>query len=236
MNRRALLISGASTVAGLGLLRLHLSRAEQRLAGGAPTRVLVVRSDQRGGSRLTRETLGTRDLPEAYLESRHIPASKRSEVLDARLGVDVRAGETLLWTDLAGLRPRQRQLAQLVPEGMRAFPVAARGLDRLVHPGDRVDVLAAPAARGTRPEGSDVRAIAQNVLVLAVGENLGDDAAAGSTRGGRITLSVTPEQGKRLTAAEIDHELRLSLRNPDDLALHEEGSGAAAIVAGRAER
>jgi Flp pilus assembly protein CpaB len=224
MDRKALLIACAATVAGMLLMRHHLARAERELSGGPTTDVLALTRDVETGERLERAMLTTRPVPERYLESRHIPAGELAEVLDARIGVDGRMGEALLWTDLEVLRERGRQLAELVPEGMRAFSVRSSRLSDLLRPGDRVDVLASDGAGGR-----GARTVAQNLLVLAVGRNLGDGRASGD-RGRRVTLAVSLEQGKRLADAERGSDFHLVLRNPDDVSLAGERAGGAAVV------
>ncbi|MGD8858906.1 MAG: Flp pilus assembly protein CpaB [Myxococcales bacterium] len=224
MDRKALLIACAATVVGTLLMRHHLARAERELSGGPATDVLVLSRDAEAGERVNRDMLTTRPVPERYLESRHIPAHELPQVLDARLGIDGRLGEALLWTDLEVLRERGRQLAELVPEGMRAFSVRSSRLSDLLRPGDRVDVLASDGDGARR-----ARTVAQNLLVLAVGRNLGDGRASGD-RGRRVTLAVSLEQGQLLADAERGSDFHLVLRNPDDVSLAGESAGGAAVV------
>ncbi len=223
MNRKALLVSVLATIAGIVSLRLYMQRFEQEVRGGPTTQVLVLVKDVPAGTRITRDLLGTRALPQAYLESRHIPARDLDKVRGARLGVAGRANEALLFSDLASMREPPRQLSSLVPEGMRAFSLELRdgGFDALLSPGDRVDVLLARAQEREAEPSQGVQTIAQNLLVLAVGQDLGGiDPARGpeGARSGQVTLSVTPAQGARLAQAEGRGELRLFLRNPDDVA------------------
>jgi pilus assembly protein CpaB len=228
MDRRALWISAVATLLGALALWLYMRRLEQEVSGGPATQVLVLARDAQQGAPVVRELLGERALPEAYLESRHIKARDADQVLGARLGVDVRAGETLLWSDLGGLRDRGRQLSELIPDGMRAIAIELRsgGLDALLNAGDRVDVLS--TARRMAPDGSDARAmpVVQNVLVLAVGDDLGGASARRSPRGARsVSLGVTPDQAAQLIEAEQRSVLRVVLRNTADLDItHAEGA------------
>jgi pilus assembly protein CpaB len=223
MERRVWIVSVIAALAGMALLRLYMHRFEQEVAGGPSTRVLVFTRDVSESAALTRDMLGTREVPQAYLESRHVRARDRDQVLGAELGVPARAGEALLWTDFANMRERDRPVSALVPEGMRAVTLAraAVGMDELLTPGDRVDVLLA-ADRTQNAGERDATMIAEHLLVLAVGAHVGaasSTAAASSRRSGAVTVSVTPAQGLRLAAAERQGSLRLVLRNPDDLAV-----------------
>jgi pilus assembly protein CpaB len=224
MERRAWIVSVVAALAGMGLLRLYMHRFEQEVAGGPSTRVLVFTRDVPEAAALTRDMVGTREVPQAYLESRHVRARDRDQVLGAELGVPARAGEALLWTDLASMRQRERPVSALVPEGMRAVTLAraAVGMDELLTPGDRVDVLLAED-RTQNAGGRDATLVAEHLLVLAVGAHVGATGSsrrgASSHRTGAVTVSVTPAQGLRLAAAERQGSLRLVLRNPDDLAV-----------------
>jgi pilus assembly protein CpaB len=226
MDRKALLTSVLATVAGIALLRLYIHRFELEATGGPVTQVLVLAKDAPTGTAITRELLGSRGLPQAYLESRHIKAAEVEQVLDAKLGVAGRANETLLWSDLASMREPARQLSSLVPEGMRGFTLDTRGgaFDALLAPGDRVDVLLTTSrAAGDQSDAGGVL-VTQNVLVLAVGDDLGGTERrreARTGRAGQVTLSVSPADGMRLAQAEHKGPLRLIVRNSDDLAVTE---------------
>lgn len=214
------MISVVSAIAGVALLRLYMHRFEQAASGGPRTRVLVLARDTQSGEKLDRETLGVRALPEAYLESRHIPAAALDDIVGTRLAVPGHAHEALLWTDLASMRRPDRRLSGLVPEGMRAIRIDLRAgaFDDLLRPGDRVDVLLTrDGANGGAPT---TLPWIENLLVLAVGDDIGAPEDGRKRHGeGRVTLSVTPEQSRRLTQAEHEGDLRLVLRNPDDALL-----------------
>lgn len=226
MDRKALLTSVLASIAGVALLRLYIHRFELEATGGPVTPVLVVAKDAPAGTAITRELLGSRGLPQAYLESRHIKASEIEQVLDAKLGVAAHANETLSWSDLASMREPARQLSSLVPEGMRAFSLDARGgaFNALLAPGDRVDVLLAGSQLAAGQAESGATLVAQNALVLAVGDDLGGAERRREARAGhasQVTLCVTPADGLGLAQAERRGPLRLIVRNADDLAVTE---------------
>jgi Flp pilus assembly protein CpaB len=98
---------------------------------------------------------------------------------------------------------------------MRAMTLNARGgaLDALLGPGDRVDVLLA------REDGAEASTVAEDLLVLAIGDAIAAGAQAARGRADDVTVSVSPEQSRTLAAAERRGSLRLILRHPDDVAL-----------------
>ncbi len=228
MNKHALLISAVATLAGVGLLRLYMQRFEEDVRGGPATRVLIMLKDSPVGTELSRELLGTREVPQAYLESRHVPARDLERVLETRLGVAARANEALLFTDLATMREPIRQLSNLIPEGQRGFTLQnSSALDQLLAPGDRVDVLLLRNDRLAKDdETREAALVGQNLLVLAIGKNLGTTSSNGDervSRSGNITLGVSVAQSTRLAEAELRGALRLVLRNPEDIALIDQG-------------
>ncbi len=227
MEKNVLSIALATMLAGALLLELYVRSFEAKATGGAKVSVLVLTSDAPAGQSLARDKLGVRMLPEAYLESRHVRAGDIDKVLGEKLSLPERAGETLLWTDIAGMDDRRLTLSGLVSDGRRALTVhAARGsFSGLLEPGDRVDVLV----------GNDDTALFENLLVLAVGtrtdshafSGAGDDHREGACDS-EVTLSVTSEQAQRLAGAERSGDLRLLLRNPDDVLISAPSATAAA--------
>jgi Flp pilus assembly protein CpaB len=216
MQRHALVIAGLTLLIGVILLELYVRSFEAKATGGAKVPVLVVTGDSAAGDTLTRDKLGVRELPEAYLESRHVRATDIDRVLGAKLSVPEKAGEALLWTDISGMDERRVALSGLVSNGRRAFTVHAEraSFSGLLEPGDRVDVLLAASAT----------TLIENVMVLAVGARTDTRAAEGGSTEARadvcsseVTLSVSVEQGRLLGAAERGNDVRLLLRNPDDV-------------------
>jgi Flp pilus assembly protein CpaB len=239
MNRKALLISAVITLAGVASLRLYMHRFEQDVSGGPRTSVLVLLEDAPAGTTLSHKLLGLRDLPQAYLESRHVAARDIDQVEGAVLGVAGHANETLLWTDLSSMREPPRKLSSLVPDGMRAFALSLRdgAFDSLLAPGDRVDVVLATSRQAPSETSANVETVAQNLLVLAVGEDLGGHdqrRTRSASRSNRVAVSVTPAQGAQLAEAERRGSLRLFVRNPDDVAMTGEPPAEAAVTAANA--
>ncbi|MBX3250765.1 MAG: Flp pilus assembly protein CpaB [Myxococcales bacterium] len=225
MNRTALLAGFAVAIVGVALFFLYMQRFENEATGGEPVEVLMARSDIRIGEPLTTQKLGTRRIPQAYLEDRHVLASDKERVLGIRLGNAVRANQSVLWTDLATTTSERRDLSTLLRAGMRALTVRTgqtSAFGGLLRAGDRVDVL----LTATRPNSETDRVtipLLQNILVLAVGADTGgpdlsDDQqeAAAERRGREVSLAVTLDQATMLTHAKDRGQIQLVLRNPVD--------------------
>lgn len=225
MNRTALLASVVVALVGVALFGLYMKRFEDEVRGGEPIPVLIATQDLPLGEPLTRAVLGVRELPQKYVEERHIRAGDLTRILGVRVSTGLRANQSIMWTDLATTSQERRDLSALLREGMRALTVrtgSTSAFGGLLRPGDRVDVL----FTGVRPGGTEKVTVPllQNVLVLAVGGDTGGpdqrDQAEGR-RGRDVSVAVTVEQAAMLTHAEDRGDLQLVLRNPDDVAILE---------------
>jgi pilus assembly protein CpaB len=229
MNRRMVVAAVGSSVAGALCLHLYLARFEHEAVGGAPESVVVVTRDIALGEVVTQGALALRDLPQRYVEERHVAAADLERVLGARLTTELHGGSTLLWSDLDVMQ-EGRSLAGLVRAGMRAYalPEADVSFDGLLRPGDRVDVL------WTAAEGGEASVVLESALVLTVGANLGSDGEGEvrRARAGRVTLSVTSEQAAGLSRYQQRGRLKLLLRNPQDLVVLEAAAKAPAPAQG----
>ncbi|MCS6760507.1 MAG: hypothetical protein MO852_17430, partial [Candidatus Devosia euplotis] len=81
MNKKAFIIALVSAIAGVAMLQIYMVRFEQEVAGGDPVRVLVTTVDVRSDSVLTESMVGVREIPERFVEQRHILASDRAKVV-----------------------------------------------------------------------------------------------------------------------------------------------------------
>jgi pilus assembly protein CpaB len=222
MNRRMVVAAVGSSVAGALCLHLYLARFEHEAVGGAPESVVVVTRDIALGEVVTQGALALRDLPQRYVEERHVAAADLERVLGARLTTELHGGSTLLWSDLDVMQ-EGRSLAGLV-----RLPEADVSFDGLLRPGDRVDVL------WTAAEGGEASVVLESALVLTVGANLGSDGEGEvrRARAGRVTLSVTSEQAAGLSRYQQRGRLKLLLRNPQDLVVLEAAAKAPAPAQG----
>jgi pilus assembly protein CpaB len=224
MNRRiAFIAASLATTLGVVCLVLYQERFERERSGGEPVPVLMAARDIPLSTLLTPQMLAVHEIPEAYVEPRHIRASEAERIMGLRVSSAVRANESLLWTDLADSEQR-RDLSGLVPEGMRAFTIRSdptSSFGGLLRPGDRVDVLLT-VERGSEHETGP---IAQNLLVLATGRDTGaqdgSSVSAGSSPS-QITLGVSLEQSQTLALGQQRGTVALVLRNPEDIRIVEQ--------------
>lgn len=222
MKKLALGTSVMAAAAAAFLGHLYLQRLEAEVSGGPRVSVLVAAEDVPVGALLNEGQLALRDLPQAYVEARHVRASELKKVLGTRTLSGLKASESVLWTDLAQYSDNARALSGLVQNGMRAVALEVRSadFDGLLRPGDRIDVLFTSAEKA---EDAPTRTLLQNLLVLSVGGTMQrvDEPATRLATRGSITVSATLEQAQVLTQAQLRGRLSVTLRNTDDITLAE---------------
>jgi pilus assembly protein CpaB len=182
-----------AVLAGLCLVTGLRSLAPPPPASAA---VLVAARDLAGGVRLTGA-----DLTLARLPPNAVPSGALAEdaALGRTLAAPMRRGEPV--TDVRLLGPA---LADALGPGLVETPVrlADPAVASLLHVGDRVDVLAAPADPGN---GGATTVAAADVLVLAVPVP-GDDTT-GLTQGALVVLATTRRTALALAAAAVGDRL-----------------------------
>jgi pilus assembly protein CpaB len=218
MNLRALAF--ALVVAALSgtLMVLYVRKLEVETSGGSPVRVLMAVKPIEPGTLLTNEMLTARAVPQAYVESRAIRESDRSRVIGLKVETAIKPQQGVLWTDLAVTTDDRRNLTDLIQPGMRAVGIRASGEDQsfaLIRPGNRVDVI----ANIPQPKDETQRVavlLAQNLLVLAVGLDMGGEVvgprSAGDRRESVLTVSATVTQIQQLALAAERGKITVALK------------------------
>lgn len=229
MNRTLLILSGALIVAGIAFFYVYADAYINEATGGARIRVVVAALDIPFGQPMQATWLTIEEVPQAYVEDRHLRASDLRGLIGVPLAQSVRTGEAILRTDLSVISNRQRTLSTEIPSGRRALSIHAQQESShagLLRPGDRVDVLLLVGDHRI-PDSARVMVVAQNLLVLSVGhfiqDRFDDDRErAMSAFTTQISLEVGLETAQRLTLSRRQGRLRVLLRNPNDATVIEE--------------
>lgn len=208
-------------VAGLALTLLAVLVARHRISAvesdilekTAPREIVVASSPVARGATFSLENLAKRPVPSAGTSHRNVPAKDFELLLGAKAKIDISEGEPVLWTDVE--EPFEvESFSRIVPPGRRAVTIDVETKDSfsgLLRVGDYVDILRQHAdGRSFIPLLEDVRILAldRNFLPSTSGEDNQDVAT--------ITVSVSPEDAVRLSAASRGGNLSWLLRNPDD--------------------
>jgi pilus assembly protein CpaB len=232
MNRNILAASFALIFGGLFLFfSVYTSAYQETETGGLPVEVLVALEDIPLGEPVRAEWVTTRELPQTYVEDRHLLASSMRELIGLPLAQSVHAGECILSTDLSPLSDARRTLSGSIPAGLRAMTIQAFQtalFGGLLRPGDHVDVIVTVGDPQILHMGRTA-VVLENVTVLAVGQEVHADgpeaprtvaeAQDRSVRLGQasnVTLEITMAQSALLAQSRNQGSIFLALRNPTD--------------------
>lgn len=248
MNNKALTLSLVMAVIAVFFVQSYVSSIEEEAQRKFGTEVLVIKAktDIKEQQTLNETMLELSTIPKRFLEPAAISFEKRepdeesTKSLKGLSGtvalVPIRKGEQITFNKLTEPSVRTGLAPQIAP-GRRAISVPVNdvsGVSKLVKPGDRVDLIAIVDLGGGK-ENKIAKTILQDVVVLAVGQNVTNntarlvelDPASGrekvkslttDTSYGSVTIEVEPSQAQMiaLVAANSENTMVLSLRNNDD--------------------
>jgi Flp pilus assembly protein CpaB len=191
----SVLLAAATTL----VLNGYLARLAARAAEGGPgTRVVVATVALVRGTTLSASALATTDMPEDFVP----PGALRSpeEAVGRVLAANVLAGEVITTPRLA---PAGGPVASLVPEGLRAVPIAVGLPPATVVAGDLVDVFATFSTGRPYTE-----TVVESAEVLAVRQATGLQGGGENTT---LILLVAPDVAERLAHARAFAALAVAL-------------------------
>jgi Flp pilus assembly protein CpaB len=215
-------------IAAVFAVKQYVNRVEQQAAAklrGEP--VVAANVDIPAGAELTMQSLVAKEVPRQFIPAQAIQGSDSvRQIIGTKTRVAIRAGQLILWSDLAN--ETHSGLSSIIPAGEGAFTVTiAKGVKPgLIQPSDHIDIIgsfSAPkpaqslpdsATSATWRQGSDLVNVVllQNVTVLAVGDTYGGAVKGESDSGGDLTLSLTLAEAQELMFAQQNGELGAVLR------------------------
>jgi len=216
MNRTRLLMIGVVALALGAFVSLivykNLQGRPSTVEAGAD--VIVAADDIQVGARVEEHDVRIAKFPASGLPAGAY--TKRSQVMGRGVIIPIAKGEFILPSKLAPENAGSG-LPSLIPPGMRAVSVRVNevvSVAGFVGPGTRVDVLLTGTPGGSSE--SQTTTVLQNVAVIASGQRLERNAAGEPTNTPVITLLTSPEDAERVTLAQSEGKIQLSLRNPLD--------------------
>ena len=217
MNRTRLLMIGTVALALGAFVSLFVYK---NLQGRGPSNievgadVIVAADDIQVGARVEEHDVRIAKFPASGLPAGAY--TKRSQVMGRGVIIPIARGEFILPSKLAPENAGSG-LPSLIPPGMRAVSVRVNevvSVAGFVGPGTRVDVLLTGTPNGSAEP--QTTTVLQNVAVIASGQRLERNAAGEPQNTPVITLLTSPEDAERVTLAQSEGKIQLSLRNPLD--------------------
>lgn len=257
-KRLSLIIGAVLAILAVFMVRVYLdqqrqairSQEEQRLAQVQESQmaILVAKTDIAPGTPVDSSMFEVAVAP-----ANQVPpqvATSFEQVLSKQVVAPIAKGEPIMLTKLStemGKRmasastARAPSLSMTTPEGKRAITIPIDNIASvggMVKPGDYVDILCSltipeESAKKTKGKRENIVPLFQNVLVLAVGSQLIEEAEALAARyaaqqgqqppppapsGGyaTITLALSPQEANIIAFAQDQGKIRLVLRSQGD--------------------
>jgi len=200
--------------------------------------VLVAAKDISKGAVIDKESVGVAIAPIQHVQPQAATSLDRVAgmiaVVDMSKGEQITLNKLMSTKEVAGTG----SLAMTTPIGKRAITISVDNISAvggMILPGDYIDVAAMMNVPVTTPEGKVIAQAAvvplfQNILVLAIGQELASTPKAGAAEGryakkeggGKrdfspaITLALSPQEANILAFVQEQGKIRLSLRSPSD--------------------
>lgn len=236
MNNKAFTVSLAlAAFAVFMIYSLITSKEEEyKTKYGAETAVVVAKKDIREMDEIHANMIEIVSKPKQFVEPGK--TTSKEEVAGFIAAVNIRKGEQITLNKIVTPGVKTGLSRQITP-GKRAISLSAsdeNAVNRLIKPGDRIDVLATIDPPGSQKGSQISKMIMQDVLVLAVGEWITTTAPRKvekdetSGKDNVINLNVTRSYGSIVVEADpsaaqqiallrsTGTQLTMLLRNNDD--------------------
>ena len=201
------------------------------------TAVVVAAQDIPRGTVISPEILETKIFPDQYVAQQAVTSLDR--IAGMVTIAPIPKGEQITLSKLATGR-RAGGLAEVTPVGKRAITINVDNIAALagmINPGDYVDLIVLLPVPALGPDGKQIIQVAtipllQNVLVLAVGQEIGAPSRAEGRdeKGGKketgeketreisslITVALAPQEANLLVFIQEQGKIRLIMRSPAD--------------------
>ena len=181
--------------------------------------VLVAAANLPVGSRLTEESMRWQGFPENGVVEGFITEAARkdamTELKDAIIRMPIFEGEPIRAEKIADAN--SAIMSSLLPSGKRAVATeitVSTSAGGFILPNDRVDVI---MVRKSDDGGFQTETILSNIRVLAIDQEVQENAESKTVVGTTATLELTPDQSKVIAvAAQMADRLTLALRSVAD--------------------
>jgi pilus assembly protein CpaB len=227
---------------GLGVFAMFLiysysqeKKAEYDKRYGTSKRVLIAAKDILEMSTVDETMIEYQEVPVDFIQPGAVEEPELA--INKVAAAPFKKGEQILNTKLLSLGANTGLSSQVAP-GKRAVSIQvdeARGVSKLVQPGDRIDILASvEIGKGVNKE-TEVRTLMQDVVILATGPKITNNIPRlleknnftnesvyrnlnGDTSFQTITVEASPQEAQNLVylMTTSPGSIFLSLRNPND--------------------
>ncbi|MDD4907736.1 MAG: Flp pilus assembly protein CpaB [Candidatus Omnitrophica bacterium] len=240
-KRLSLIIGVILALATVFMVKMYLDQqqvaiqqqAQKQLQAAAKTQILVAKTDIPKGVVIEPKMVVLESIPEQYIQPKAVTSLERIQGMVTAQGIS--KGEQVTLNQLfSNQQASGESLAMATPVGKRAISIMVDNIASLagmMRPGDYVDVIGLIPVPMQTPDGKNASQIVtvplfQNVLVLAVGQQLGMASSAGGGRYAKegekregapiITLALNPQEANLIAFVQEQGKIRFIMRSPAD--------------------
>ena len=238
-KRLSLIIGVILALATVFMVKMYLDQkqaafveqAQNQARAASATKVLVAKTDIPKGVPIAANMVALEPIPEKFIQPKAVTSFDRIEGMVTAQPISKNEQVTLNQL-LSNQQASGESLAMATPIGKRAISIMVDNISSLagmMRPGDNVDVIGLIPVPVQTAEGKTASQIVtvplfQNVLVLAVGQELGTGAAPsggryakeGEKREGApiITLALSPQEANLIAFVQEQGKIRFIMRSP----------------------
>ncbi len=193
------------------------------------TTILVAAADIAQGLVIDQNSVNTKIVPNQFVQPGAVTSFDR--IAGMIVIAPISKGEQITLSKLSYQRTGEG-LASITPAGKRAISIPVDSISSvggMIRPGDYVDLIAmlnipVSTAEGKQVVQNTVLPLFQNVLVLAVGQEISSGVTGGEGRYKKatrevsplITLALSPQEANLVAFVQEQGRIRLVLRSPTD--------------------
>ncbi len=247
----AVVAAGLAALLARGLVSSGDAPAAAQVVEAPQAQVLVASTTIDRGERLSASSLRWQNWPESALVPGYITRAQSPEAISDMTGNLARAslanGEPITDTKIVNSKTGGFMAALIAP-GKRAVAITVSpetGAGGFILPNDHVDIIHTRRVTQDTPRGpQDViqgEVLLRDIRVLAIDQRFKDDSGDQVALGKTATLELSAAQAERVTVAQAEGSLILSLRglseaaesqNDDEVAQEPESSSISVVRAG----
>lgn len=240
-KRLSLIIGVILALATVFMVKMYLDQqqvaiqqqAQKQMRAAAQTKVLIAKTDIAKGVAIEPNMVVAEAVPEQYIQPKAVTSFDRIQGMVTAQSIS--KGEQVTLNQLLSTQQASGEsLAMATPVGKRAISIMVDNIASLagmMRPGNYVDVIGMIAVPMQTPDGKNTSQIVtvplfQNVLVLAVGQELGSGPAPSSGRYAKegekregspiITLALSPQEANLIAFVQEQGKIRFIMRSPAD--------------------
>ena len=240
-KRLSLIIGVILALATVFMVKMYLDQqqvaiqqqAQNQLRAAAQTKIIVAKTDIPKGVGITANMVAAEAIPEQYIQPKAVTSLERIEGMVTAQPIS-KGEQVTLNQLLSNQQASGESLAMATPVGKRAISIMVDNISSLagmMRPGDYVDVIGLISVPVQTADGKTASQIVtvplfQNVLVLAVGQELGTGPAPSSSRYAKegekregapiITLALSPQEANLIAFVQEQGKIRFIMRSPAD--------------------